>query len=56
MGAPQIVVIVLIMIAGGIYLLNHDSIRSLKYNYNFIAWALISVAQIGALYWGGFFG
>jgi choline-glycine betaine transporter len=52
-GTPQIILIVLVAIAGTITLMNHGKPRP---DYSFPAWILGAGIELGLLYWGGFFG
>lgn len=54
MGAPQIVMIVIISIGLGNSLCNHGNVKEEKYNF----WTtLVAIAiEVALLKWGGFFG
>ena len=53
MGTPQIILIVLLAMAGTITLLKHGKPRE---DYSFFSWAVSCAITVGLLYWGGFFG
>ena len=54
MGAPQIILIVLLAIGGTITLAQHGTWQVRE--YNFVTWSIVTAVEVGLLYWGGFFG
>ena len=53
MGAPQIIFIVLIAMAGTVSAMKHGKPQS---DHSFPIWFVSVAIQIGLMYWGGFFG
>ena len=52
MGTPQIVFIVMLVIAGVLTLVKHGENKG---NHNIFVWGLATMIEVGILYWGGFF-
>lgn len=53
MGTPQIILIVLFALGGGVTMAKHGQSRA---DYNFGTWFVAMAIEVGLLYWGGFFG
>lgn len=53
MGAPQITLIALMALSGGVVLSKSGQPR--EGNHSFGAWLFAAALQIGIMYWGGFF-
>jgi hypothetical protein len=54
MGAPQIIVVVLMALGAGLHLAKHGERKDER--YNFVSDCIGSCVLLGLLYWGGFFG